>query len=48
MRHHINDVEFTNWYDELVEWLREEKSKEFLYDLWVEGYSPWEVEAICG
>ena len=48
MRHHINDVEFTDWYDELAEWLREEKSREFLYDLWVGGYSQREVEAIYG
>lgn len=47
MRHHINDVEFTDWYDDLEGWVTAENSKEFLYDLWVDGYSQWEVEAIC-
>lgn len=48
MRHHINDSEFTDWYDSLPDWVTAERSKEFLYDQWAEGYSQWEVEAICG
>lgn len=47
-RHQINSWEFDMWLDELPTDIREEKPKEFLYDLWVGGYSSWEVAGILG
>lgn len=48
MRHHINDIEFTSWRDEFDPDFLFHHSDEYLYDLWVEGYSQWEVEAMLG
>lgn len=48
MRYHINDSEFLQWRDSLVDWAIAENSTERLYGLWVEGYSTWEAEAILG
>lgn len=47
-RHHINSVEFELWLDKVGADDVKEFSRITLYDLWVEGYSPWEVEAILG
>ena len=51
MRHQINSFEFQCWLDELGEddpLTVEQNSRETLYDMWVEGYSQWEIAAILG
>lgn len=45
-RHHIDSDEFDQWVSELYPDTIMGNSRETLYDLWVEGYSSWEVEGI--
>ena len=50
-RHHIDSDEFDQWLGEVervdyVTYLY--ATREELYDLWVEGYSVWEVVGILG
>ena len=50
-RHQIDSFEFQVWLDDLAEddiLSVEQNSREELYDLWVEGYSTWEVAGILG
>ena len=47
-RHHISSVEFENWLSEFTDEDLKEFSRITLYDLWVEGYSSWEVAGILG
>lgn len=50
-RHQINSFEFQVWLDDLGEvdpLSIEHNSREELYDLWVDGYSTWEVQGILG
>lgn len=50
-RHQINSFEFMAWLAEVEGEFPDQyatASRETLYDLWVEGYSAWEVESILG
>lgn len=51
-RHHINSDEFEQWLDIVIRdesgWGRSDVPREVLYDLWVEGYSAWEVPGLIG
>lgn len=48
MRHHIDSVEFELFLNEFDRDFLSHHSDEYLYDLWVEGYSSWEIEAMLG
>lgn len=50
-RHQIESFEFQAWMEELGNddaLTIQQNTREELYDLWVEGYSTWEVAGILG
>lgn len=50
-RHQINSFEFDQWLSEVEDYDYQtylNNTRETLYDLWVEGYSVWEVPGILG